>query len=458
MRSGMHEGECTVDGGMKMLNEFKCLRIACILGALMLLGPQKGGAEVIDSIAAVVNNEAVTCFQIKQDAEGLLKQFKRAGMKHLPDRRKLLARVLDASIQKVLQLQEAKRKGIKVTDAEIDKAIADVEEKNGIPAGQLLDLLKERGIDPERYKKNLRERLIISKLINTEVRDRLQVSEEAMHEYYRKYLANPRPLKAVELAEILVALPAEPSPQEVDAARRKIESLRRRIQEGEKFSRLATLNSDAPDAEQGGRMGWFLPGSLPPRFSQIFDLKKGEVSRPIRSPAGFYLFKVVDVQWKQPKKRAAAYDEVHARHILLKLSASMSEKEKARIRQEAEQIAKELKGKSDEEFATRAREISQGPSASKGGDLGWFRRGTMVPAFDRVAFSLKAGETSGVVQTPFGLHIIRVIERRHVDPNSFEAHRDQIQNILLNLEMQDQLPRWLASLRAKAVVERRSCP
>jgi len=149
---------------------------------------------------------------------------------------------------------------------------------------------------------------------------------------------------------------------------------------------------------------------------------------------------------------------VHARHILLKLSDAMTDEEKARIRTEAEQIAVEMKDKSDEEFATRAREVSQGPSASKGGDLGWFKRGMMVPAFDKAAFSLKAGETSGAIRSPFGLHIIRVVERRHVDPDSFEAHRDQIQRILLNIEMQDQLPRWLAGLRAKSIIERRSCP
>jgi len=132
-------------------------------------------------------------------------------------------------------------------------------------------------------------------------------------------------------------------------------------------------------------------------------------------------------------------------------------KTEAKIRDRARQIAEELQEATDEEFAKRAQEVSQGPSAAKGGDLGWFKRGQMVKVFEDTAFKLKPGKTSGVVESPFGLHIIRVIARRRVDPNSLEAHRDEIQNLLLNAQMQDRMPRWIAGLKAKAVIERRGC-
>lgn len=433
------------------------LRYAMILSGFLFMQATPVHAEVMDSIAAIVNNQAITCYQIRQDTNDTMQQLKQAGMQHMPSPRRLQERTLDARITKTLQLQEAKKQGITVSEDEINKAIAQVEESNNIPEGQLLDIIKARGMDVAHYKKALKERLLISKLTNDEVRSRLGVSEESMREYYRKYMEHPVPLREIRLAEILIALPSEPSPEELAQARKKIESLRKKILAGGDFARIATLNSDAPDAPQGGQMRWFLPGSMPPRFTPVFDLPVGGVSQPIRSPAGFHLFTVTKERWHQPKARAEAYDQVHARHILLKLSDSMTDAEKAKVRTEAEQIAEEMKGTSDKEFATRAREISQGPSASKGGDLGWFKRGAMVPAFDKAAFSLKAGETSGVVQSPFGLHIIRVVDRKHVDPNSFEAHRDQIQNILSNVEMQDQIPRWLAGLRAKAVIERRNC-
>jgi len=115
-------------------------------------------------------------------------------------------------------------------------------------------------------------------------------------------------------------------------------------------------------------------------------------------------------------------------------------------------------GASDEAFSVRAKEESQGPSAESGGDLGWFKKGAMVPEFEQAAFMLQGGETSSIVETKFGLHIIRVVQRRHIDPNSLEANRDQIQQLLSNVALQDQMPRWLASLRADANITYSTCP
>jgi len=434
------------------------LRYAIILSGFLFLHAASAYAEVMDSIAAIVNNQAITCYQVRQSTRELTQQLQQAGMQRLPPAKTLRMRTLDAEITKMLQLQEAKKLGVTVTEEEVNKAIANVEATNKIPAGQLLDIIKARGMDVNRYKKTLKERLLTGKLGNMAVRSKLQVSEESMHEYYRKYMEHPIPLREIQLAEILVALPSDPSPEQVAKARKRIETLHDQVLKGGDFARIATLQSDAQDASRGGTMGWFLPGSMPPRFTPVFALRVGGVSQAIRSPAGIHLFTITKERWHQPRQRAEAYDQVHARHILLKLSAAMTDAEKAKIRTEAEQIVEEMKGISDKEFATRAREISQGPSAAKGGDLGWFKRGVMVPAFDKAVFSMKKGETSGVVKSPFGLHIIRVIERRHVDPDSFEAHRSEIQNILLNIEMQDQMPRWLAGLRAKAIIDRRSCP
>jgi len=434
------------------------LRYIIILCGFLLLQSAPAYAEVMDSIAAIINNQALTCYQVEQETRDVLQQLKQSGNQHLPSLKALRERTLDARITKILQLQEAGKQGITVAEEEVNKAIANVEDSNNIPAGQLMDLLKAQGMDVVRYRKDLKDRLLIGKLTNAEVRSRLQISEESMREYYRKYMEHPKPMREIQLAEILVSLPIAPTPEQVAKARKTIKMIRRRVLAGGDFARLATLHSDAPDASQGGQMGWFLPGSLSPRFTPVFDLSVNDVSQPIRSPRGFHIFTVTKERQHQPKVHAEAYDQVHARHILLKLTDEMTDEEKEKIRTEAEQIAEEMKGSSDKEFAARAKEISQGPSASKGGDLGWFKRGAMVPAFDKAVFSMKAGETSGVVQSSFGLHIIHLIERKHIDPNSFTAHRDEIQNILSNVEMQSQVPRWLAGLRAKAIIERRQCP
>lgn len=433
-------------------------RVFAILALLICLHiPTPASAVELDGIAAVVNGKAITCSQVREDAADLGKQLAASGSKQIPDKKKLFDRTLDNRITLLLQRQEAKTLGISISDDEVDQAMAKVEEQNGIPAGQLPEVLKAQGMDIDHYKQSLRDRLLIAKLSNEAVRSKLQVSEEAMREYYRKYVANTGPRREVKVSQIFLPLPLDPSPEDVAAAYRRMNAWRGAILGGASFTRIAELNSVGPEASQGGSLGWVLPGALSPRFESVFSLKVGEVSQPIRSPAGLHLFMVTNQRMKQPNKKAVAYDEIHARHILLKLNDSMSPKEKAKVRQRAEAIAKAMQGVSDKDFAIRAKEVSQGPSASKGGDLGWFKRGTMVPEFEKAAFALQAGQTSGIVKTRFGLHIIRVIARRHVDPNSFEAHRDEIKNILINMEMQDQLPRWLAGLKAKAMIERRTC-
>ena len=420
-------------------------------------GPATATTEVMDGIAAIVNGEAIACYQVQQDAIELRKQLVDAGMKQIPDEQQLFARAMDKSILLLVQQQEAVNLEISVSDEELDQAMANVEAQNGIPAGQLEEILRSQGMDVDNYKETLRERLLTGKLGNIAVRSRLQISEEAMREYYRKYIANPAPQRELEISQIFLALPMDPTPEDVAAAYRQMDQWRQRILDGTSFARIAELNSASPEGAQGGSLGWVLPGALPPRFASVFSLKVGELSQTIRSPGGLHLFNVTNERMKEPNKMAEAYDEVHGRHILLKLSDSMTEAEQAKVRQRAEQIATSMQGVSDEKFASRAKEVSQGPSGPKGGDLGWFKHGAMLPEFEAVAFALEPGQTSGIVQSRFGLHIIRVVEKRHIEPDSFEAHHDEIQNILLNLEMQDQLPRWLSGLKAKARIEHRVC-
>jgi peptidyl-prolyl cis-trans isomerase SurA len=422
--------------------------------SLSLFFAMPAQAEILDRIAAIVDEEAITCYQVEQDAQMLAQQL---GKTDLSDKKILRDRALEGRIIQTLELHEAKKLGLKVDEEDVDLAIANVEAENNIPAGQLPEILKAQGIDPASYRKTLRERLLISKLINIAVRSRLRVSEESMREYYRKYLQTPRPMREIRLAQIFLSLPSDPTPQEVKKIRERAEEIRQKILNGEDFSRLAALNSDSPDAAQGGDIGWFSEGSLPPRFASVINLGLHEVSLPLRSPSGFHLLYVTDERIHEPEPRKESYEEVHARHILIQMPKRADEKTKAKIRERAEKIAEELKNASDEEFATRAKELSQGPSAAKGGDLGWFRRGQMVKTFEEAAFGMKPGETSGVIESEFGLHIIRVVARRRVDPSSFEAYRDRIQTMLLKADMQDQLPRWLAQLKAKAVIERKGC-
>ncbi|MDX8404090.1 MAG: peptidylprolyl isomerase, partial [Mariprofundaceae bacterium] len=197
-------------------------------------------------------------------------------------------------------------------------------------------------------------------------------------------------------------------------------------------------------------------GVIAQQFNEVFTLPVGGITKPIRSPGGFHIVQVSNERMHEPEI-GDSYDEVHARHILISLPESADEATTAKTRHRAATIAREMKKSSDEEFATRAKEVSQGPSAKVGGDLGWFKQGQMVPEFEEAAFAMVPGETSDVVESSFGLHIIYLIAKRHINPNAFEAHHDRIQQLLISSEMQSQVPRWIANLKAEAVIEYKGC-
>ena len=288
-----------------------------IMAALLAL-PQLAHAETLDALAASVNGKAIDCTEVASDTDTLIKALKQAGAQQLPPRSQLAKRALDARIMELLQQQDAKRLGISVSDDEVNQAIANVEASNNIPDGQLPEILKAQGVDFKDYKRKLRDRLLASKLTNIAVRDKIKISEESMREYYRKHLENPQPIRELRLSQIFIGLPQEPSPQQVARAKAKAEMVRGKWASGQRFSELAQLYSDSPDAKQGGDLGWHAVGTLDSRFASVFKLAQGQVSQPIRSPAGFHLIQVTGVRMVKPKL-GKAYDEIHAAHILIKI-------------------------------------------------------------------------------------------------------------------------------------------
>jgi len=410
----------------------------------------------LDGIAAIVRGQAVTCYDVENGMQVLRKQLQQSGMTQL-DHRQLYQRALDTQIMSQLQKHEAHKLGIKVSKEEVDRAIENIATNNHIDSAQLKQALQAQGIHFTDYRENLKKRMLNNKLIDIAVRGRLKISDEAMHEYYRKYMKNPKPVREIHLAQIFIGVENGSTAAVIKQKQRMISVVREKLLAGASFSDLVTLYSQASNASSGGDMGWFSRGGISPAFAEVFQLSVGGYTKLIRSPAGFHLVKVLEERWKQPEL-GESRDEVHARHILLKIPEHANEAIRAKIMNRARNLARDLKDADDEAFATRSKEISQGPSASRGGDLGWFKRGQMVAAFEDVAFALNVGETSGVVKSPFGLHIIRVVGKRHVDPNSFVARESQIKQALTNAEMQTQVPRWLATLRAKAVIKKQSCP
>jgi len=156
-------------------------------------------------------------------------------------------------------------------------------------------------------------------------------------------------------------------------------------------------------------------------------------------------------EYERSYVQAPGEQEVHARHILLQLKRGALPAEDAAMRQRAQEIAQRIRGGAD--FGKLAKELSDGPSASQGGDLGYFKRGVMVAEFENVAFALPVGAVSDPIRTQYGWHVIQVIDRRKAPPVSFETVKEQIRQ-KLQKEQADHLTQdYLASLRKDAAVE-----
>ncbi|MDX8387202.1 MAG: peptidylprolyl isomerase [Ghiorsea sp.] len=418
-----------------------------LVGSMICLVTQVN-AERLDAVASVVNGQVVTCYEVEVAQTALQQQLAQQGGA-LPSAKDLYKRALESRVMRALQYQEADNLGIKIRPEEVDAAITDVETRNKLQPGQLEAVLKAQGVDMISYRESLEDRLLNTRLINIAVRSKLSVSAETMREYYRKHLKNPKEVREVRISQFFLALPTDASSGIVESTRQKAETFLKSLQQGADFKRLVTLKSDAPDTSTGGDMGWISPGAVSGAITQVFQLQVGGLSSVVRSAAGFHIFSVTAERMRKPQN-TEAYDEVHARHILIKVPDSAELSTQVKIRERVEKIAKEMQGTSDEAFVVRAKELSQGPSASRGGDLGWFKRGSMVPAFEEVAFVMKPGDTSGVVTSQFGLHVIRLVDKRTVNPNAFEARKGEIEKLLLDSEMQQQVPRWMNSLKENA--------
>jgi peptidyl-prolyl cis-trans isomerase SurA len=144
--------------------------------------------------------------------------------------------------------------------------------------------------------------------------------------------------------------------------------------------------------------------------------------------------------------------EVHARHILVQVDAKATPEQVEAARKKAEAIAQEAR-RPGMDFSALARARSEGPSASDGGDLGFFKRGVMVPAFEKAAFNMKTGEVSDPIRTNFGWHVLKVEERRNVAVASYDEMKPKIEAKLLQQKTEKFLDQYVAELRSKANVE-----
>jgi peptidyl-prolyl cis-trans isomerase SurA len=407
-------------------------------------GAVPAGAVPIDRIVAVVNDEAITRSELRERAAFLERQLRQQGM-NLPPRETFDKQVLERLIMDRAQLQYANETGLRVDDGQLDRALRRIAEDNKLSTQQLREAVEKDGVPFARFRDQVRAEIILSRLREREVDNRVVVSDAEIDQYLATQEA--RAGKAVEynVAHVLVRVPEQANPEQIQAQRRRAEQALAEIQGGKDFAQVAAAFSDAPDGLQGGALGWRAPGRLPAIFAEALErMGPGEVSPVLRSPAGFHIVKLVD---KRGADAAVSVTQTHARHILIKTSELVSETDaRNRLTQLRERI------ENGAGFADLARLHSEDASAANGGDLGWISPGDTVPDFERAMDALGPGRLSDPVQSPFGWHLIQVLERRTQDVTK-DRQRLVARQAIRARKADEAYQEWLRQLRDRAYVE-----
>jgi peptidyl-prolyl cis-trans isomerase SurA len=415
------------------------------------LPPASSSANVIDSIRVVVNDEVITRNEVR-DRVGQIVQRLRGQNAQLPPQTDLERQVIEAMVVERAQLQLAKEMGVRVDDRTLDAAIGRIAEGQKMSVQQMRNQMEKEGLTFANFREEIRNEIMLQRLREHEVDSKIQVSDAEVDTYLAAEKAAAAEKVDMDIAQILVGIPANATPEQIAARRARADEVMRQLRTGADFAKMAATYSDAPDALKGGAIGWRDPDRLPELISgQLRKLSPGQVTPVIKSNTGFHIIKLVDKRsQQQAPEQAAVVQQTRARHILLKATPAMpAAQAKAKL---AELRAKILNKSAT--FEDLARQNGQDGSAAKGGDLGWLQPGDVVPEFENAMNALKPGELSDVVESPFGFHLIEVLERKSED-QSKERERLRARQVIRERKLGEAVEDWMREVRDRAYVEYR---
>jgi peptidyl-prolyl cis-trans isomerase SurA len=425
------------------------LAAAAAFVALLAGGPSAAlaqSSEGGDFIVALVNSEPITNGELQAQIKQVTEQ--RAQQRQaLPPADQLRALVLERMVNERAQLQLARDFGMRADAGAIDQAESNLAAQNQMDLAQFRQSLSQRGISPTAFREQIRDQIVLSRLHEREVDSRVRVTDtEVENALAARQAANADPLaQEINLANLLVALPENPTPAQVAQAQNQAQQLLERMRAGEKFEALAKELS-SPERSNGGPLGLRRADRYAPLFvNAVQGLAVGQVSEPVRSDAGFHLLLLVERRAGNPVQTVP---QTRARHILLRTSAQLSQTQA--VAQLSEVRARIMAGGTS--FEAAARELSQDGSAAQGGDLGWANPGMFVPEFETAMDRLKEREISQPLVSRFGVHLLQVMERRSVELSPAQV-RDRLRAELRAQRTEEAFAAWERDVRNRAYVE-----
>ena len=436
--------------GSPLLPATKAALLVGLLSVAIAAGAQDRVVRNGDYIAAVVNQELVTAGEVERRVERAQAEAARAGVR-MPPEGELRRQALDALIDERAMITTARESGMRVDDAEVDRAVQNIAQQNQITMPVLRERLVAEGIDYGRFRANLRDQIMIERLREREVYQRIKIIDEDIDRLLDEQKAAANVDAPTNIAQILVTVP-EAADAAAEASRRaRAEAALARVRGGEAFDAVAREVSEDGNRAKGGEIGLRPASRLPDAFVEATRaLKPGEIATQLlRTGAGFHVLKLIERQ-DSPLGRVT---QTRARHVLLRTSPQLTEE--VAVRRLAE-YRRQIEAGS-KPFEEIARQFSEDGSAAAGGDLGWAAPGVMVPEFEAAMNALPLGGLSAPVVSRFGVHLIQVLERREVTLESKQL-REQARNMLREQRFEQAFLDWTKELRARAYVELRAPP
>ena len=372
----------------------------------------------------------------------------------VPPRAQFQQQLLERMIVDRAQLQMAKENGLRVEDSLLDAAVARIAEQNGLTLADFRKRVETDGTTFERFREDIRSEILLQRLREREVDNKVQITESEIDNFLAAGGATQGAQPEINLAQVLIRIPENASADQINQRRQRAEEALQQLRSGADFARVAATYSDATDALKGGDMGWRTLDRLPQIFvDAVADRRDNEVV-VAKSANGFHILRVLGRRTAAPAKvgaAAPAVTQTRARHILIKVNQVVPANE---ARRKLVELKERLANKAAT-FPELARLYSNDGSAAKGGDLGWLYPGDTVPEFERAMDALQPGQVSEPIESPFGYHLIQVIERK-TDDVSQERQRLQARSALRERKIEEATEEWLRQLRDRTYVEYRA--
>ena len=398
----------------------------------------------LDRVVAVVNNEAVTQFDVNEQKRLVVTQMRDAKVQPLPPD-VLEKQVLERLITERAMIQYAKESGIRVDDQTVERTVLRIAQENKLSPEDFRKVLEREKIPYAKYREDIRREVTIQRIREREVDSRVSVSDAELDAYLATVAAQAGGEMEYQVSHIMVSVPEQASPDQINARKQRAEEALAQIKGGKDFKEVAAAFSDAPDGIKGGDLGWRTPARLPVVFVEAAkDMSKGDVSPVLRSPGGFHVIKLVDLR---SRNAPTVVEQTHAKHILIRVNEITADKEaRAKIDRVRDRIETGAK------FEDQAKLNSEDATSAKGGDLGWVNPGDTVPEFEQTMNKLAVGQLSEPIRTTFGWHII-VVDGRRTQDITADRRREVARNAIRQRKSDEEFSEFVRQLRDRAYVE-----